>query len=104
MGPQTQVSLDYVFKLIGIFLTVVVFLTGIIIAAFKMFHNDLKKSIQDLHNDLRPLILDVNTLKSEMLNLREDHKELKDFVHEQAKWVGQHSTDIQAINRTLKQQ
>lgn len=103
MDTQTQISLDYVFKLIGIFLTVIVFLTGIIIAAFKMFHNDLKKSIQDLHDDLKPLILDVRELKTEMVNLKEDHRELKEFVQEQAKWTGKHDSDIQAIHRTLKQ-
>ncbi len=109
MVPQTQVSLDTVFKIVGLFLGIITFLTGVIIAAVKMFHSDLKKSVEkgsdrldELIRKLEPITADVIQLKVEIVNIKEDHKELKDFVHEQAKWVGQHDTDIQSINRILK--
>jgi len=109
MGPQTQVSLDYVFKIVGLCLTVTLFIAGIAIALIKMFYSDLKKSndklgskIDTLITKLEPIAADVSILKIEIINMKEDHKELRDYVYEQAKWVGQHDASIQSINRELK--
>jgi uncharacterized protein (UPF0335 family) len=101
MGQQTSISLAYIVSICGSIIGLLLGIGGILV---KVLYSNLIKRLDDLHTDLKPLLSRVDRLESDMINLKEDHKELKDYVYEQAKWTGQHSTDIQAINRVLKQQ
>ncbi len=97
---QTQaITLEYICKLVGLFLGIVLPLLGVIGVFVKMLHNDMKKSIQVIHDDLKPLILDVAQVKIEIINIKDDHKELKEYVHEQDKWLRNNDSRLQAIER-----
>jgi len=100
MGQQTSISLAYIVSICGSIIGLLLGIGGILV---KVLYSNIIKRLDDLHSDLKPLILKVDRLESDILNLKEDHKELRDFVYKQAEWTGQHSTDIQAINRQLKQ-
>jgi len=89
------------YKVFGAFLGVVILLVGLIGGFVKMLHSDMKKSIEVVHDDLKPLILDVTQIKVEIINIKEDHKDLKSVVAEQNKWLNHYDSRIQATERTL---
>ena len=78
----------------GYFIGAIIVLCGIIGWFFKNLHNQLKKSIDSMHVDLKPLVVKVAVHEEKIHELKEEQKEIN-------KWLSNHDSRIQKVERKV---
>ncbi len=99
------ITLELGLKVIGLCGLGVGFVIGVIGVVFKMLHKDLKVTLVELLKSIQVLVLDIGgikkdieSIKNEQHEMKQDHKELKILVDSHEKKI----TKIRKITKNKK--
>jgi len=105
MDGNTPIPVDYVIKLLGTLLACFTALCGFVVGFVKILHGGIvksqeknaevvAKSLEKIHTDLQPISIQLAIHGEKINKLEEGHVE-------QLKWLNNHDTRIQAIERKI---
>jgi len=105
MDGNTPIPVDYVIKLFGTLLAFFSALCAFVVGFVKMLHGGMvktqeknseavTKSLEKIHTDLQPISIQIAIHTEKINKLEEGHVE-------QLKWLNNHDTRIQAIERKI---
>ena len=91
---KLTISFSDLLTVFGYFIAAILGLCGVIGWFFQNLHNQLKISIDSIHNDLKPLVVKVAVHEEKII-------ELKNELGEQQKWLNNHDTRLQGLERKV---